>query len=296
MKLKKSHFWYNSRQRNGVFLLVILIVILQSVFFFVDFSSKETMELSSAEIQKFERAMDSLDKLAIQKRNPKMYPFNPSYISDFKGYQLGMSTQEIDRLLAFRAKGNYINSVAQFQEVTKVSDSLLTIISPYFKFPEWASKNRKNKNRDIVKNVIPVKAAYHNETLKDLNQATAEELMHIKGIGTKLSTRIVKYRKRLGGFLLNEQLFEVYGLDRTVANEALKHYQVLKKPKIQKLNINEATFKQVLAIVYIDYELTKKIFNYRDEVTTIKSIEDLKQIAGFPLEKFDRIALYLQAK
>ena len=55
-------------------------------------------------------------------------------------------------------------------------------------------------------------------------------------------------------------------------------------------------FKEVLSIVYIDYELTKKIFEYRDEVAELQSLEELKQIDGFPLEKFDRIALYLEAK
>ena len=39
----------------------------------------------------------------------------------------------------------------------------------------------------------------------------------------------------------------------------------------------DALFKEVLAIVYIDYELTKKIFNYRDEVAEIQSLEELKR-------------------
>jgi DNA uptake protein ComE-like DNA-binding protein len=52
----------------------------------------------------------------------------------------------------------------------------------------------------------------------------------------------------------------------------------------------------VLALVYLDYELTKKIFNYKNQVAEIQSIEELKKIDGFPLEKFSRIALYLEAK
>ena len=63
-----------------------------------------------------------------------------------------------------------------------------------------------------------------------------------------------------------------------------------------KVNINEASFKEVLSLPYIDYELTKMIFNYKREVAEIQSIEDLKKIDGFPLDKFNRIALYLRAK
>jgi DNA uptake protein ComE-like DNA-binding protein len=91
-------------------------------------------------------------------------------------------------------------------------------------------------------------------------------------------------------------LYEVWNLDPEVANEVLRYFKINSPPTIQKININTASFKEVLAIVYIDYELTKKIFEYRDEVAEIQSIEELKKIDGFPLDKFNRIALYLHAK
>ena len=68
------------------------------------------------------------------------------------------------------------------------------------------------------------------------------------------------------------------------------------KLEIIKININIATFKEVLHLPYIDYELTKKIFQYRDEVAEIQDINELKNIVGFPMESFDKIALYLEAE
>jgi hypothetical protein len=47
-----------------------------------------------------------------------------------------MSVQEIDRLLEYR-KGNKYVKPKEFQAVTQVSDSLLNVIAPYFKFPDW---------------------------------------------------------------------------------------------------------------------------------------------------------------
>ena len=85
-------------------------------------------------------------------------------------------------------------------------------------------------------------------------------------------------------------------MDKEVADKVLERFTIIDKPEIQKINVNTATFKEVLSIVYIDYELTKKIFNYRDEVAELQSLEELKKIEGFPIEKFDRIALYLEAK
>ena len=170
---------------------------------------------------------------------------------------------------------------------------MLNEISPNFKFPDWVtnkndnnSSNAKWKTQHLSKNYIK----------RDINSATAEELRAVNGIGEKLASRIINFRNKLGGFLVNEQLYEVYNLDREVASGVLERFMVIELPKINKININDASFKEVLSIIYIDYDLTKKILNYRDEVAEIQSLEELKKIDGFPLEKFDRIALYLQAK
>lgn len=290
MKNIQSHFRYNKRQRNGIFFLFIIIIALQLVFFFADFSSEEITEVDTSKIEIFQKEMDSLLLVDANNNQVKVYPFNPNYITDFKGYQLGMSVEEIDRLLTFRATGKFVNSAADFQKVTKVSDSLLLVMRPFFKFPDWIAK----KNQSVT--IKHQGASEEKIVIKDINTATVEDFVKVKGIGIKLATRIVNYRTKLQGFSLGDQLYEVWYLDKPVADEVLKYFQVFTLPTIKKINVNTATFKEVLGIVYIDYELTKKIFDYRTEVAEIQSIEELKKIDGFPLEKFDRIALYLEAQ
>ncbi|MFT5790966.1 MAG: DNA uptake protein ComE-like DNA-binding protein [Urechidicola sp.] len=292
MKKLKSHFWYNKSQRNGVFFLLFFILILQGVYFFVDFSSSEETNLPSEEIILFQNQIDSLKLIEIENRKPKIYPFNPSFITDYKGYQLGMTTQEIDRLLSHRESGKYINSARQFQVVTKVSDSLLAVISPYFKFPDWISR-KKNTSLNYNK---PKEEEIFTGEKQDLNIVTAIQLKEIKGIGDKLSERIIKYRTSMKGFMNDEQLEQVYGLKPEVIAKVLQRYTVLSQPTIEKVNVNTATFKEVLHLPYIDYELTKKIFQYRDEVAEIQNLEELKNIEDFPIENFDKIALYLKAE
>jgi DNA uptake protein ComE-like DNA-binding protein len=283
----KSHFRYNKRQRNGIFMLLIIIVSLQLTFFFVDFSSEEKMTISSHEIALFQKEFDSLKQISIENSNPKFFSFNPNYITDFKGYQLGMNLSEIDKLLAFRKTGKFVNSTEEFQEITGVNDSLLQVISPYFKFPEWVTSKSKSSTIISKKEVI---------VIKDINKATVEDFKEVYGVGDKLAQRIADYRSKLQGFSTNNQLFEVWNLDSVVVKETLKHFQVISPPVIQKINVNTASFKEVLSIVYIDYELTKKIFSYKEEVAEIQSIDELKKIDGFPIDKFDLIALYLVAE
>lgn len=291
MNFFKSHFSYNKKQRNGVFYLLLIIVALQLVYFFVDFPSEEKNLISKNELLAFQNEVDSLQIIQEQNSKPKIFPFNPNYLTDFKAYQLGMSVEEIDKLLAYRDGGKYVNTAAQFQKVTGVNDSLLTVISVYFKFPDWKTKPLKKKT-----SVKSLTANDKTIIAKDINEATAEDLKIVRGIGDKLSERIVKYRIKLQGFSYDDQLYEVWNLDPEVVQDLLKYFKVFNPPLIIKINVNEASFKEVLSIVYIDYELTKKIFSYRDEVAEIQSLEELKKIDGFPIEKFDRIALYLVAE
>ena len=286
----RSNFDLNKRQRNGVFFLLFIILTLQIVFWFVDFSSKDVADVSEFKRLAFQNEMDSLVKIQLEESKPKLYPFNPNYITDFKGYQLGMSIDEIDRLLNYRQSGKFVNSVNEFQLITKISDSLLNAISPFFKFPEWVTSKKKNTKLKAVESTKIV----INE--KDINRVNAEDLIKIRGIGDKLTKRILDYRKKLQGYSYNSQLYEVWNLDKKVADEVLKYFNVLELPRIKKLNVNTASFKEIISIVYVDYELTKKILDYKTEVAEIQSIDELKKIDGFPLDKFERITLYLMAE
>lgn len=300
MKKIRSHFWYNKHQRNGIFFMLIIIVLLQIVYVSIDFSVTDHKSISKEEVASLEKQFDSLVSLKASKKEFKIYPFNPNYITDYKGYQLGMSVKEIDRLFAHRKQGKFINSKEEFQQITKVSDSLLIKIAPYFTFPDWVLQREKELKRKRVTNTQNIEKQSISDIVHlsslDLNKATASDFRAIRGVGEKLSERIVKYRKKLKGFTYNDQLFEVWKLDKSIAEKILGVFSIIEKPNIKKLNINTASFKEVLALPYIDYELCKKIFEFRDEVAELQSIEELKNIEGFPLEKYNRIVLYLLAQ
>jgi DNA uptake protein ComE-like DNA-binding protein len=296
MKIFKSHFWYNKSQRNGVFLLVILIGLLQLLIYIDVFSSDEVIDTNQTELLAFQNQIDSLKAIEIEKRKPKIYPFNPNYITDYKGAQLGMSLQEIDRLLAFRKANKFINSKKEFQKVTKVSDSLLDKISSNFKFPDWVVKRNQQKLNPSLQTTK--QSVYNNKAIstKDINKATAKDFKTISGIGVAFSERIIKYRSKLQGFSFESQVDEVWGLDKKLAEKLVSTFKIIEKPRIKKRNVNTVTFKELLRNPYIDYELCKNIFNYRDEVAELQDISELKNIKNFPLDLYDRIVLYLLAE
>jgi len=289
MQSFRSHFRFNKKQRNGIFLLALIIIILQSIYLFADFSNPKTRTEDDKEFLALNHQLDLLNKTDTIAGTYKIYPFNPNFLTDYRAYVLGLNSEEIDRLLAFREDGKYVNSAIEFQQVTQISDSLLAVIAPHFKFAEYKGKGKRfadEKEKEIE--------SFGKK--KDINLASAEELIEINGIGEKLAARIIEYRRTLKGFTFDDQVREVYFLPPETADKLLRQYEVKEKPGITKVNVNEATFKEILALPYIDYGLTKKIFNYKKANLRIDSLEELKKIDSFPLDKFDRIAVYLSTE
>lgn len=234
--------------------------------------------------------VDSLKTIAAKNNKERVYPFNPNFITDFKGYSLGMTIEEIDRLLDYRKRNKFVNSAEEFQEVTKVSDSLLNVISKDFKFPEL-TQNAKPKSTHESRSIKSEKV--NKVVLKDLNTVTAQDLQKISGIGEKLSARIIKFRDRLGGFLIDEQLYDVYGLEKDVVKRTLNEFRVISKPKIVKINVNIATASELSKLIYLQKHVSESIVNYRNLNGSINSLNELSKIENFPIERIDRIALYL---
>lgn len=288
----KSHFTFNKEQRSGILLLLLLITALLCVYWFVDFSNEDTLDTSSEEIVTIQKQLDSLRLAEVEKRKPKIFPFNPNFITDYKGYTLGMSNEEIDRLLKFREEGKWINSAADFKNVTNVSDSLLNEISPYFKFPEWVTNPKPTKSfRNQRTDKGFVEKPFHQKI--DLNEATEEQLQQVSGIGKALSKRIVLYRDKLNGFSNDKQLYAVYGLDSVVIKRTLNLFTVKEPKEIVKMNVNIASASDISTIPGISFDLAKKIWEYRRLREKITNFEELKKIEGISESKLKLIQLYL---
>jgi len=283
----KSHFVFNRQQRNGILFLILLISGLLGIYYFVDFSEENLLDINSPEIISIQKELDSLRIIEIASRKPKIYPFNPNFITDFKGYTLGMSPEEIDRLHQFRAEDKWINSIQDFKKVTKVSDSLLKVISPYFKFPEWVTnpKPKKQNNKGFKEKSFAQKI--------DLNKATEEELKEVSGIGEALSKRIILYREKLGGFTADSQLYNVYGLDYQVVQRTLNEFTVKTPKDIIKMNVNAVSASDIATIPSISYDLAKKIWEYRILRERVDDFSELENIEGMSQRKFIQIQLYL---
>lgn len=284
-------FTFNREQRYGVLGLIVLIIILLGLTYRMrnQFSKLKPKHKTSRAEKRVQKIIDSLKEAKNTRRTrQKIFPFNPNFITDYKGYTLGMSPEEIDRLQGYRAKGKWINTVTDFQQVTEVSDSLLMEIAPFFKFPDWVTQKQKKK-RQITKKQGEKRL---DQEKYSLNTVTAQELQQVKGVGEVLSNRIIRYRSQLHGFLGNIQLKDVYGLGYKVRKRILRKYTVKEAPK--QIDVNTASTAALTEVYYFDYELARKIVDYRITHEGITSFEELSKIEDFPIGYMEQIKLYVK--
>lgn len=291
MKDVRSHFVFNKSQRNGIFILVLIIVILQLLYFFGSRGTTLITSTDDLELAIFQKKIDSIKIARKAADTLRIFPFNPNFLTDYRGYTLGLTVEEIDRLHAYRAEDKWVNSAAEFQQVTKVHDTVLERISPYFRFPDWVTNSRPAiTTRPVAVNEPSV------VDKQDLNSASIEDLIEVRGIGETLAKRIVNYRNRIGGFIDDIQLKDIFGLNYETREEVQKYFTVKNAPGIELININTASVLQLSEVPYFNYELAREIINYRLLHDEISSFEELAKIKEFPSEKIDRIALYLTLK
>jgi DNA uptake protein ComE-like DNA-binding protein len=275
--------YFSKRQCLAIVVLVFFILTLQILFLFwpqkaslLD-SRNETLQLS------FESEYRILQQQELKNKIPKLRPFNPNFITDYKGYTLGMSLDEIQRLNKFRSGGHWVNSVRDFQKITGISDSLLREISPHFKFPKWVTTSKP----------LNQFSARYNIKL-DLNSASSEALQKVYGIGVKLSERILRYRAQFeGGFADMVELKGVYGLSDEVIQRIKQKFNIKNPRTIQSIDLNTATQEALVRVPFIDYELAYQIIEMRMLKEAYLGVEELTKLKEFPKEKIDIIKLYL---
>lgn len=305
MKQQPKFFYPFTRgQRTGVLALLLLVVVIQVSYYLFssnDFSTTSQTTRQEKDWLALQPKIDSLKSLAGEKRDT-IYPFNPNFISDYKGYTLGLSLAEIKRLHDFRKTGKYVNSAEDFQDVTKVSDVQLAKISPYFKFPDWVSKKEKSSkiayvdfdDKKFDKSFGKSEKSDKKNLVKiDLNTALEEDLDKVYGIGPAFAKKILRKRAQLGAFVSMEQMDEFTEFSPEAINGLRHKFMIGPQPEVIKVNINTASLNQLSYFPYFNRSIAKSVITRRSMKGKISNIEELLDINDFPVDKVKIIALYL---
>lgn len=290
LRFSKGHYF-------GITILIGCIGLLQLFIYWYN-NQKYTISLDLSQEEKnwllVQNEIDSIKEVN-QENSNKIYPFNPNFISDYKGYKLGMTEAQIDKLHQFRKQNKYVNSNAEFQKLTGVSKEWMKQYAIYFKFPDWVtnktSKNYQSKYENTYQKFDKKESKI---VVQDLNTANQVELEKVYMIGEKLAVRILSEREKFGNFASMDQLGFIWGISPEAIVDLNKKFQIKSTGNIKKININTSTIKELQQFPYFNYTIAKNIVTFRSMNGDFKRSEDLTNVKQFPLEKLKIIALYLE--
>jgi competence protein ComEA len=127
----------------------------------------------------------------------------------------------------------------------------------------------------------------------DLNSCDSASLVTLPGIGPVLSARIIKYRRLLGGYARIDQLKEVYGL-KPETFEMIKGRVFADSTQITRININSATYKEIIRLPYFEKFEVTAILKFRELKGRITGISDLTKNKLITPEKARKVGAYLK--
>jgi DNA uptake protein ComE-like DNA-binding protein len=290
IKFSKGHYF-------GIAILLALIGLLQVCFYWFDNQESLSDVNLSHDDKNWLQQQNSIDSLkeVTQEAATKIYPFNPNFISDYKGYKLGMTVEQIDKLHKLRKQNKYVNSNAEFQKLTGVSNNWMKQYAPYFKFPDWVTNKSSNKYPSNFENKYQKFEKKETKIIvQDINTANQVELEKVYMIGEKLALKIIAEREKFGGFADMEQISFIWGISLEAIADLNKRFQIKSTGNLKKIKINELPIKELQQFPYFNYYIAKNIVTYRSMNGEIKNIEDLTNVKQFPVEKLKIIAVYLE--
>lgn len=224
----------------------------------------------------------------------ELFYFDPNTLSKDRWQKLGLRDKTIVTIQNYLSKGGHFKKPEDLQRIYGLHKNEYERLFPYIKIEIQSPENNTigfavNKNPEENKPVFKRTLQYSSI---DINTADTTAFITLPGIGSKLSTRIVNFRGKLGGFYAVEQVRETFGLPDSTFQK-IKQYLKIENNAVRKININAATVDELKIHPYIRYSIANSIVAYRNEHGSFSSIEDLKKIMVITDEVYKKIAAYL---
>ena len=316
----KDYLTFSRKERVGVLVIVGLMVF---ILFLPDILSKKSanarpsqmdtawmaavkklqIKTTDSSIDRYQKD-DSEDANAYQYDRKKsnsyevnintgeLFYFDPNTISPSDWKRLGLRDKTIQTIQNYLSKGGHFNKPDDLQKIYGLHKNEYERLAPYVRIESKTLVANEQFVSSKPKEETTTKTYAAKYSSIAINTADTSAFISLPGIGSKLASRIITFRERLGGFYSVEQIGETYGLPDSTFQK-IKPYLKLDNTSIKKININTATIDEMKAHPYIKYGLANPIVAYRNEHGSFSKIEDIKKVMAVTEDIYKKIAPYL---
>ena len=220
---------------------------------------------------------------------PRFFAFDPNTATFDALCALGFEKETAHRLIRYREKGSTFTRKDDLLKVYGMDTVFFRQLHPYIQLPEESARptgDGLTKEKTLKESKKPF----------DINTSDTAQLAGVYGIGPVLSSRIIRYRERLGGFVHRDQLYEVYGLDSTVIDRLFETAFIHSAFAPATIDLNSASEAELASHPYLSKSVAKAIITYRFQHGPFVEVAEVQRIRSLEPHTFLKIEPYLTVK
>ena len=146
----------------------------------------------------------SVPNTVYPKRTASLFYFDPNTISDEGWHELGLREKTIQTIRNFLGKGGRFRKPEDLQKIYGLFPDEYARLQPYIRIESVPLVNREKTGNEEMTGTRPSPVTRY--TVIDINLADTSAWIALPRIGSKLATRIVNFREKLGGFYAISQV------------------------------------------------------------------------------------------
>ena len=296
---------FSRKTRRGAFslLFIFFIVAISPRIYQLIFTSNEETVLTYQPIKEAspDNSKASLSNPSNQKeqKNIRQFPkdkSDPNTFTKSEWEAIGLSEKQAETVLNFKKSIGGFKSFKDLEKVYVFDDQIISALKQNIAFDK-----KSNNTAAVIKDSV----TNENQDFKDLNEdgkttfeintATKEDLLTIKGIGPFFAEKIIEQRQAIGGFVELKQLLSIYNFDEDKLSE-IKPYLTVDKNNVSKLDLNLVTVNQLKKHPEINWDTAKSIVDLRSELGAFTSLDQLLLSVYIDSKKYRQIVPYFKIK
>lgn len=309
----KDYLTFTARERRGMLIILTLTISAALLFRFLPIEDKKIgKDNFQEELAQLKITIDSSHNYPAtygddenfadysrpqhydysQKIKGELFAFDPNTLNEEGWKRLGVRDKTINTIKNFLAKGYRFRRPEDVAKIYGLRKDEAERLMPYIHIADVETAHTNSfTDREKASYTGSSPNANNRVWVIDINTADTNALIALPGIGSKLASRIVNFRQKLGGFRSVDQLAETYGLP----DSTFQHIKPRLKcsPVLKTININTADVNELRTHPYLKWHIANAIVNYRKQHGNYKSVEDIRQIDIITDELFNKIAPYL---
>ena len=281
-------FSFSRTERTGIIaLLLIIFVLILAGFLIPAFFHGDRTDFSKweAEVNTY---LSKTEKEIPPQKSLNLVVFNPNTVDSVHLADMGLPLNLVANWVKYLNKGGRFKDKTSVRKIFGMTSQLYGQLDSFLVFPEKHGRTFKPPEETPVSRPVILKhdTVYHSTYIKkgkpgelifELNNVDSTNLVMIPGIGPVLASRIIRYRKLLGGFYTVGQLKEVYGISKdniSIVSASLTVDPSLLKP----FNINFSTIQELGHHPYIGFRTARKLVRLRDKKGKFLSSDELSTV------------------